>query len=80
MAGSDLAPPFHQLKSPQPAQGVVETAPIRFVSGLCSHFFFGECIGKRLGECFQNEPFGFSQPDRANNRLTRDQSAAAPMN
>jgi hypothetical protein len=62
VAGFDLPAALHQLQRPQPVQSIVETAAVRFVAGCRGHLFLGQCIGKHLGEGFQNEPFGFSQP------------------
>jgi len=40
VAGFDFAAPLNQLQRSQPAQGVVETPAIRFVTGFGGNFLF----------------------------------------
>ena len=54
VTGPELAATLDQLKRPQPSQGVVEAATIRFVPGLDRHFLFGQRVGIYLGEHLQN--------------------------
>ena len=54
VAGPELAATLDQLKRPQPSQGVVEAATVRFVPGLDRHFRFAQRVGIYLGEHLQN--------------------------
>jgi len=48
-----FAAALDEFLGPPAAQGIIETAAVRFISCLDRQFFFGQSIRIRFGECFQ---------------------------
>jgi hypothetical protein len=59
--GPKFAAALHQIKRPQPAQGVVEAATFRFVAGARRDLLFVEPGGVSPSESLQNQPFCLAQ-------------------